>query len=304
MLYSTQLTDAGYQSTVLPEPVMRTANSAKGHFEIHSLDWLQQNGLLVAEQSERIPWYEWLWFTTGQGTLVIDSTTYPVKPNAIYCYSPGRVRTYQLDENAKGYRIVFSPDFLYVGNVQSLVSSVLDVFDARMSVPVVEADPEMQGELTELVFKMQKEFANYYLLRSEILSGFLNILMIHYSRKLQSAVPDPVYTREVELVRRFKVLLKQHFISKKIVADYASALCVTPNYLNRTIKRVTGLTASYHIQQQIILEAKRQAIHANASMKEIAYYLGFDNLAHFSKYFKNNTGMSFTNFKRSLGNSF
>ena len=81
-------------------------------------------------------------------------------------------------------------------------------------------------------------------------------------------------------------------------------ICVSPpNYLNRTVKKMTGLTASYHIQQQIILEAKRQAIHSNVSMKEIAYFLGFDNLAHFSKFFKNNSGMSFSTFKkeRALG---
>jgi len=36
------------------------------------------------------------------------------------------------------------------------------------------------------------------------------------------------------------------------------------------------------------------------SMKEIAYHLGFDNLAHFSKFFKNNCGVNFTAFKKGL----
>ena len=84
-----------------------------------------------------------------------------------------------------------------------------------------------------------------------------------------------------------------------MVSDYAGQLCVTPNYLNRTVKKVTGFTASHHIQQQIILEAKRKAIYSSVSMKEVAYYLGFDNLAHFSKFFKNNCGMNFTDFKKS-----
>ena len=83
-----------------------------------------------------------------------------------------------------------------------------------------------------------------------------------------------------------------------MVIDYASQLYVTPNYLNRIVKKITGFTASHHIQQQIILEAKRKALYLSASMKEIAYSLGFDNLAHFSKFFKNNCGMSFTDFKK------
>ena len=124
--------------------------------------------------------------------------------------------------------------------------------------------------------------------------------MIHFSRKLQVGNDEIAYTKDAELVRNFKTLLKKWFITKKLVADYASELCVTPNYLNRTVKKITGFTASHHIQQYIILEAKRQAIHSNVSMKEIAYFLGFDNLAHFSKFFKNNSGMNFTSFKKGL----
>ena len=152
----------------------------------------------------------------------------------------------------------------------------------------------------EIGQKMKKEFSNYYLLRSEILSGLLNILMIHFSRKFLTRNDEMAYTKDAELVRNFKILLKKWFITKKLVADYASELCVTPNHLNRTVKKITGFTASHHIQQYIILEAKRQAIHSNGSMKEIAYLLGFDNLAHFSKFFKNNSGMNFTSFKKTL----
>lgn len=167
-----------------------------------------------------------------------------------------------------------------------------------MNAGIVEADQDMQEDMEEIVKKMQKEFANYFLLRSEILSGLLNILMIHFSRKLPVEMNEFTVSKDTELVRSFKSLLKQHFTTKKLVADYASDLCVTPNYLNRTVKKITGFTASHHIQQHIILEAKRQAIHSNISMKEVAYYLGFDNLAHFSKFFKNNCGMNFTSFKK------
>jgi YesN/AraC family two-component response regulator len=33
-------------------------------------------------------------------------------------------------------------------------------------------------------------------------------------------------------------------------------------------------------------------------MKQIGYYLGFDDMAHFSKFFKTATGMNFTDFKK------
>jgi AraC-like DNA-binding protein len=65
---------------------------------------------------------------------------------------------------------------------------------------------------------------------------------------------------------------------------------------------MSGFTASYHIQQRIVLEAKRRAIFNGDSMKQIAYCLGFCDPAHFSKYFKNSSGTNFTDFKKTAFN--
>jgi AraC family transcriptional activator of pobA len=102
----------------------------------------------------------------------------------------------------------------------------------------------------------------------------------------------------MEIVKNFKLLLKTCFKTKKMVSQYADDLFVSSNYLNRIVKNITGLTARDHIQHQIISEAKRQAINTRQSMKEIAYWLGFDNIAHFSKFFKNVSGVNFRSFKR------
>jgi AraC family transcriptional activator of pobA len=93
-------------------------------------------------------------------------------------------------------------------------------------------------------------------------------------------------------------------IAKKMVSAYARDLHVTANYLNETVKKASGSPASYHIQQRIILEAKRKARHVRTSMKEIAYGLGFADLAHFSKYFKRASGINFTDFKKELSGQF
>ena len=85
-----------------------------------------------------------------------------------------------------------------------------------------------------------------------------------------------------------------------MVKEYADMLAVTPNYLNEMVKEVSGFTASHHIQQRIILEAKRKVIFEGDSLKEIAYGLGFWDPAHFSKFFKNSSGVNFTDFKKGV----
>lgn len=101
-------------------------------------------------------------------------------------------------------------------------------------------------------------------------------------------------------MRKFLSLLEKNYTQKRMVTDYAEELVVTPSYLNEVVKKISGFPASHHIQQRIVLEAKRQAAFSNVTMKEIAYNLGFDDTAHFSKFFKNASGMSFTDFKKSL----
>jgi len=39
---------------------------------------------------------------------------------------------------------------------------------------------------------------------------------------------------------------------------------------------------------------------SGGSLKEVAYYLGFDDTSHFSKFFKNKSGINFTDFKKAI----
>ncbi|MCK7560020.1 hypothetical protein MKQ70_35900 [Chitinophaga sedimenti] len=63
------------------------------------------------------------------------------------------------------------------------------------------------------------------------------MMMIYLSRGTDAVTPSAVVTRDGELTIRFRQLLKKQFLTKKKVADYASALLVTPNYLNTSVKK-------------------------------------------------------------------
>ena len=94
------------------------------------------------------------------------------------------------------------------------------------------------------------------------------------------------------------MLLEQKFKTNKKVSDYAALLFVTPNYLNEIIKHATGNSAGFHIRQKVALEAVRQTKLTGASMKEVAGRLGFNDNAHFSKFFKKVAGRNFSDLKK------
>jgi len=90
----------------------------------------------------------------------------------------------------------------------------------------------------------------------------------------------------------FKQLLEQNYCTLKRPADYARKLNISVPYLNESLKKVTGLSVTRHIQERILLEAKRLLHHTSKSVKEIAAYLGYDDYPYFSRLFTRFTGMS------------
>ena len=75
------------------------------------------------------------------------------------------------------------------------------------------------------------------------------------------------------------VLLEKNYSKLKRPGDYAQKLNISAPYLNECIKNATGHSVSQHIQDRIILEAKRLLYHSDKSVKEIATELGFDDLS-------------------------
>jgi YesN/AraC family two-component response regulator len=155
-------------------------------------------------------------------------------------------------------------------------------------------------EVETILGCLQREFRNNGLQRQDILSGWLRIFLCYLKGSLKKPGPTVDQGKNKELVNQFYASLERDFLKKKMVADYANELFISPNYLNEIVKRISGFTASHHIQQRIVLEAKRFAIYSSASMKEIAYFLGFEDIAYFSKYFKTFSGTNFRDFKRRL----
>lgn len=103
-----------------------------------------------------------------------------------------------------------------------------------------------------------------------------------------------------ELVNEFLDSVDENFRQKKKVSDYARLFYMSPNYLNLRIKKATGFPASYHIQQRILAEAKRKMIEDKMSLKQIAYSLGYEDIAYFSRFFKKIAGINFTEFRQNL----
>jgi AraC-like DNA-binding protein len=92
------------------------------------------------------------------------------------------------------------------------------------------------------------------------------------------------------LERQFPIESPDRPLQLKSAKDYAASLSVHVNYLNRTVKKVTGKSTSLHISNRIISEAKAILQHSDWNISEVAYALGFEYPTYFNNFFKKHTG--------------
>jgi AraC-like DNA-binding protein len=246
----------------------------------------------AVQQSQQI---EIFWFTSGTCHIMVDMESHQVYAGMVLCLRPGEVYRISSGKDLEGFLIRFQTEFLVPGS-ELFSDTMLNLAQSR----IVRVDAVAERMLFEIVQSMYRELQYSYHQQKEVLRGFLRIFSIYLSRQnviIIQASPKP---SPPALVKRFFELLERHYKSKKKVFHYADALSVTSNYLNEIIKRESGLSVSAQIRKRLALEAKRMAVIQNISLKEIAYDLGFEDIAHFSKFFKQECGCTFTNFRKMI----
>ena len=136
----------------------------------------------------------------------------------------------------------------------------------------------------------------------------LRILLKHFiihatrvARKNLHITPD--MEESFNSVRRFYVLVDQHFKEKKQVQDYADMLCKSPKTLSHLLSLYNLPSPLKVIHQRVEAEAKRLLLYSEMTAKEIAHLLGFEDQASFSRFFKKVSGESITKYKRQLKES-
>lgn len=98
--------------------------------------------------------------------------------------------------------------------------------------------------------------------------------------------------RAAALYRQFKALLEQHFKTWKQTSEYAAAMAISASHLNDTVKAVSGLAVSAHIQERNILEAKRLLYNTDLMAGEVGFALGYEDPVYFGKLFKKHTQLT------------
>ncbi|MEO1289914.1 MAG: helix-turn-helix transcriptional regulator [Chloroflexota bacterium] len=245
------------------------------------------------EGVHRHDFQELLWIRSGTGRHRIDDAILEIQPHTFYLITKGQVHYFIEGVDLDGYVLRFSDEFLSADITTSewdYRMTLFSHFSLRQSLSPDQASIErFQHIMDEMWSEIQQDgFGKQHILRHH-----LSILIILLERARQYQ-PQPlgVKAQYMETFQEFITLLEAQFNQDHSVSHYAELLHITPRQLSDIVKRCTGKSAKTLILERLMLEAKRHLQHSNASIKEIAYALGFKDSSYFSKVFKQMTGVS------------
>lgn len=124
---------------------------------------------------------------------------------------------------------------------------------------------------------------------------------VHFQKTVKrTADPVPLNSHKENIALQFAMLVYEHYKKHKEMAFYADKLCITPQYLTRTIQEVNGQSARELLADYIVLEIKTLLRNANLEIKDVVCRTGFSNQSSLSRFFRRYTGMSPTEYRRMI----
>lgn len=246
----------------------------------------------LVESVHRDDYYIFFLVQEGSGRVCIDFKEYQLDAGTIHCITPGQIHQPAEELELKGWFMAVDSLYVkseykkilekhaFVGKVNRLATKEIDELDSclRLLEKRLERDAEPIG----------------HGINADLISAFIGMIADIYQRNL----PASLNNRATEITFRFKSLLTENYATLKRPAEYAGLMNLSPVYLNEVVKKISGISVSQQIKDEIVLQSKRLLYYTDLTIKEIALKLGYEDWAYFTRLFTKSTGLSPSQFRQ------
>jgi AraC-like DNA-binding protein len=244
--------------------------------------------------------YSIFWIESGEAVHATEFVEYSLKADTILFVPPGLKHRMYIDKSVGGTYMLFNEDFIQYNRKNHVPLKEYRLFnnsDFRSLIMVSPGKREKLKNITGLIFDEIQNSDEY---SPDIVLNLLHLFLLESRRifdqqnQIEKEIPEA--TPDTTIIK-FKQLIEENFTREKNVSPYAEMLNMNPSCLNELTKRTTGITAGELIRNRVIDETKKLLYSSKMSGKEIAYELGFDDPAYFSRFFKKYTGATLKEFR-------
>jgi len=264
-----------------------------GHFNVFDISEIYRASRSKPEMPYNRRTYYKISLINGQNKVEYADKTIEIEDCAILFASPKVPYNYNsLCSTQSGHFCVFTKDFLPMNKIGAEIDH-LPVFSPQSDF-VFRISTEQYRQFEAIFLKMHEEINSDYAYKYDLLRNYV-MELIHSGQKLKPIVAvENAKTAASRTTSLFIELLERQFpientgqlLKLRAPADFAGMLSVHVNHLNRVLKETTGRTTGEIIGSRIFQEAKILLLQTQWNISEIAFTLGFEEVAHFSNFFK------------------
>lgn len=209
-----------------------------------------------------------------------------------------------INHSPTGYLMLIHPDFLWNSSLAKQITQY-EFLGYSINEALFLSEKE-ENMIADILNNIEREYlANIDKFSQKIIISQLELLFNYAERFYERQF----ITRKIsnhQILDQLEILLSNYFSEDLIdkglptVQWIADELSLTSSYLSSMLKSLTGQSTQQHIHNKLIEKAKEKLSTTQLSISEIAYMLGFERPASFTKLFKNKTDMSPLEFRKSF----
>jgi AraC family transcriptional regulator, transcriptional activator of pobA len=235
--------------------------------------------------------YQLIFAVRGRGVSFAEGAMTAYAPPALIIVPAGTVHGFEFEPGTEGFVLSMTDDILR--EISCRDAGIATLFEKpatrELSNQALRAT-DLTASFKMLVRELGRALPGHAL----AVDGLLKMILANVLRLSQPSIElvDAAAGRYRGIVIQFRELIETAFREGWSLAEYASALAVSQSRLRNACLSVTEQSPMQMVHSRILLEAKRQLRYSSASVGEIAYALGFDDPAYFTRFFSQRTGVS------------
>jgi len=239
---------------------------------------------------QRYDFFQLIWFTKVEGvpSYFVDFDEYTLEENRIVLVFPGQIDMLHT-AGKKGYLFAIERHVFF--DISKRLNS--DYLNGFFPTLFLEPDTETKRLLETIIDLLFREYGGEN--RLLLMTSYMEAFLFHVSALSDNT--DLMNNENVHLAGELMQLIDHHFIHQRETDFYARELGVSNKKVNLISTKGTGKTVKQHIQERLVLEIKKEIRLGEKSFKEIAFELGFSEAAYFTRFFKQQTGLTPGQFK-------
>ncbi len=254
-------------------------------------------GVLTEHRTFKTDFFSFYFFRRANGYVLLNFRKIELRDDMVLLLSPHQQQEWHVDEAELDYTfLIFREDFMRTFIADKFFVYRLLYYYQTDTPPYLFAAPEELAEYMRLLGKIKQELLHPVADTYNLIVSVLYYLLVVINRAYAKTYRLPVEVPKNNYAFQFKDLLEKHIRTVQRVQEYADMLRVSRITLNNSVMAQFGVSATHLLKQRLLEELKNELLFSDRNVSQLADEFHFSDPSHLMRFFKQQTGKTFTQY--------